>query len=498
MTSDPKTSSPTPSFSPARRWKIGFDLFIRTLVVLAVIIMANYLGSLFSWQFFMSPQTQVHLSPRTASILESLTNHVDVTVYYDKNDRMYSMVMALLNEYHRLDHRITVKVVDYVREPGEAAVITQKYRLPSQASNPNGPPAKNLVIFDCDGHVKAVPGDALVEYGPNGVVKDKKIEFAPVAFKGEMMFTATLLAVTNPKPFIAYYLIGRGEPSPADTGDGGYLKFGAILGENYIRLAPLTLLAGSDIPADCNLLIIAGPTERFSDSELTKIDHYIAQGGRLLVLLDYFSLGQPTGMEDELARWGVNVGGDVVQDRTDTISGKDVIVEHFSTHPVVNPLMDSALELILPRPVGPKNDPNAPPDAPTVTTLAVSSPNSVLTDERGGEPHSYPLMVAVQGNSPSKGVVSPGANLRMVVVGDSMFLNNQYIEAGANRDFAGYAVNWLLDRPMLLKGIGPRPVVEYRLMMNKKQLWNVRWLVLGALPCTALVVGGLVWLRRRK
>jgi hypothetical protein len=88
--------------------------------------------------------------------------------------------------------------------------------------------------------------------------------------------------------------------------------------------------------------------------------------------------------------------------------------------------------------------------------------------------------------------------MRMIVVGDSLFLNNQVIEAGANRDFAGYAVNWLLDRPTsLLKGIGPSPVVEFRLLMTQTELQNVRWLLLGALPGVVLAFGSLVWLRRR-
>ena len=107
-------------------------------------------------------------------------------------------------------------------------------------------------------------------------------------------------------------------------------------------------------------------------------------------------------------------------------------------------------------------------------------------------------MVAVEGNSANKGAANAAGNMRMVVIGDSMFLNNKYIEAEANRDFAGYAVNWLLDRPPLLQGIGPRPVVQYRVMMTKPQLRNVRWLLIGALPATALALGGLVWLRRRK
>ena len=67
--------------------------------------------------------------------------------------------------------------------------------------------------------------------------------------------------------------------------------------------------------------------------------------------------------------------------------------------------------------------------------------------------------------------------------GDSIFLGNQYIEAGANRDFLGYAVNWLLDRTALLEGIGPRPVTEFRLHDDAATSSSeVRWLLLGALP----------------
>jgi len=467
-------------------------------MVLAVIVMLNYIGGLFSKQFFLSPQTRVKLSPRTVNILHSLTNRVDVTVYYDRNDQMYSTVMALLDEYHRLDPRITIKVVDYDRDPGEAAIITQKYHLPPQGAHPNEPPAKNLIIFDCNGHSLPVPGDALVELGPTGMTKDKQIEFGPKAFRGEMAFTAALLVVTNPKPFIAYYLMGHGEPSPIDTSDTGYSKFGAILGENYIQLAPLTLLGDSDVPSGCDLLIIAGPRQRFTDAELAKIEHYISQGGRLLVMLDFKSVSRPTGLEDVLADYGVIVGGDIVQDRNTPVENAIWVMNFDQKHPVVNPLIGSELELIVPRPVVPKNDPNAPPNAPTVTPLAASSDNSVLLGEHGVKPQSYPLMVAVEGNSENKGAASAAGNMRMVVVGDSMFLNNKFIEAGVNRDFAGYAVNWLLDRPILLKGIGQRPVIEYQLMMSRTQLRNVRWLLLGALPCAVLALGGLVWLRRRK
>ncbi len=112
-------------------------------------------------------------------------------------------------------------------------------------------------------------------------------------------------------------------------------------------------------------------------------------------------------------------------------------------------------------------------------------------------PRSYPLMVAVE-QKPVPGVANPRGTTRMIVVGDSFFLDNQMIESAANRDFAGYAVNWLLDRTVLLEGIGPRPVTEFRLTMTRDQQKNVRWLLLGALPGAVLVFGWLVWLARRK
>ena len=51
---------------------------------------------------------------------------------------------------------------------------------------------------------------------------------------------------------------------------------------------------------------------------------------------------------------------------------------------------------------------------------------------------------------------------------------------------------------MLLEGIGPRPVKEFRLTMTRDQLEKVRWLLLGALPGGVLAFGWLVWLVRRK
>ena len=492
MTANPK---PPPSFSPGRRWKIGFDVALRTAVVLAVVVMVNYLGSLFNKRFYLSSQTRIEISSRTADVLRALTNQVAITLYYDTQDDFYPTILSLLNAYQRTSpNNISIRTVDYIRDPGEAEKIKEQYKL-------NSPNEKNLIIFDSGGGrlPKIVPGDALAKYTYDQVPSEKEPEFRrkPVAFLGEMMFTSALLALENSKPFKAYFLQGHGEPALADSGDTGYLKFAAVLAQNYVQVEPLALLGDSSIPDDCNLLIIAGPRTMLSNPELQKIEQYLSQGGRLFVLLDYASRQHPTGLEDILRHWGVNVGNDVVQDPQRTISGSDVEVYNFSQHPVVNPLTGTALEMVLPRPVSGINWQNPPADAPKVEELAFSGPASGLMNQHGLPPRMYPLMAAIEQNE-VKGLATSHGGGRIVVVGDSFFLGNRIIDAQANRDFAGYAINWLLDRPTLLQGLGPRPVTEFRLVMTRQQQRQVRWLLLGALPGGVLMLGGLVWLRRRK
>jgi hypothetical protein len=487
----PTDSKSQPSFSPGRRWKIGFDVAVRTALVLAVVVMVNYLGARFFGRFYLSSQTRIQLAPATLSQLKSLTNHVDVTLYYDKQDDFYPTIVALLNEYRSANPRLSVTTVDYVRDAGEAQKVKEQYKL-------NSPTDKNLVIFDCEGRVKIVPGDSLTQIKLEAVPNPKEREFRrrPIAFNGEQAFTSMLLAVTSARPFKAYFLQGHGEPSLSDTDETGYLKFGSLLAQNYIAVTNLELFGDNPVPMDCNLLIIAGPRTELSETELQKIDQYLAQGGRLFVLFNYFSIKRPTGLEPILARWGVNVGSDWVQD-SKTVSGKDVVVSSFSQHPVVNPLIGFGLFLYLPRPISKVNWENPPAGAPQVDELAFTSPASILAGESGNPPHAYPLMVAVE-QKPVAGVANARGTTRILVVGDSFAFGNQSIKSLDNSDFIGYAANWLLDRTALLKGIGPRPVTEFRLLMTRTQQREVRWLLLGALPGAVLLFGCLVWLARRK
>ena len=484
-----------PSFTPLRRWRIGFDLTLRTLLVLAVVVMVNYLGAEHFKRIFLSSQTHLQLSPRTLSVVQALTNQVTVTLYYDRQDEYYPTILALINEYRAVNPKITVAAVDYVREAGAAEKISEQYKLGA---------AKNLVIFDLAGRLQVIPGDPLVQYSITNVPNEKELEFLkkPVAYVGEMWFTTALLALETPQPLKAYFLQGHGEPKLDDSDKlRGYLTFNNVLHENNLAVANLQLFGDQGVPEDCNLLIIAAPTEPLGEPELQKIDQYLAQGGRLLVLLDYLSRNLSTGLEPILQRWGINVIADYVKDKDHSVDGQDIAVQSFNEKsPIVRPLLDANLPLhmVLPRPIFPVDwKKNPPANAPEVEALAFSGPGSTLGGDPSIPPQNYPLIVAAEQKSVA-GVVNPRGNTRIVAAGDSYFLGNHYIEDVGDRDFVNFAVNWLLDRTAVVNGIAPQKVTEYRLLMTQIQQREVRWILLGGLPGSVLLLGGLVWLARRK
>jgi hypothetical protein len=236
-----------------------------------------------------------------------------------------------------------------------------------------------------------------------------------------------------------------------------------------------------------------------SEPALRKIDQYLDQGGRLLMLFDFSSVRKETGLEQILAKWGVEVGNRIIidPDNTTTSTGADVIVGRFAQHPVVNPLLLLKLHLIMPRAVGKLASRVAAADAPQVEEIAFSGPNAVAGGGSVREPRAYPLIAAVEKGA-IKDVVTERGNMRMLIVGDSYFLANRQIESAANRDFAAYAANWLLDRAQLLEGLGPRPVAEYKFGMTTTEFQTARWILLAGLPGFALLIGALVWLRRRR
>jgi hypothetical protein len=497
MSADAK---PHRSFSAGRRFNSALHAALGMLAVAALVVMANYLAARHSMRWFLSARSELQLSPRTLGLLRTLTNQVTVTVFYDHREPYFSTVVGLLREYHLANPRIQVQVVDYLRDAGAAHQVFTTYQLAGRTN-------KNLIIFHCATNVMRVDGNALMEHKVEVVnARELELKRSPVAFHGELAFTVALLMVTNPRLPTACFLTGHEEHALESTHElQGYSKVAGLLWQNCIQPATLSL-AGTNAapePEQCSLLVIAGPLKPIPEAELDKIEQYLDQGGRLLALLSSFGTPLQSGLERVLAKWGVEVSTNAVVDLLNTKAvgaarGSDLFTSDFTTHAAVMPLHEAALKneaalhLIRPRAVSRRDDVLKTADALAVEELVRSASTATLD----GRARAFPLALAVEKGA-VKGVVTQRGTTRLIVVGDSVFLGNQMIESASNRDFASSAVNWLLDRPQLLHGLGPRRVDEFRLALSQAQLQTLQWLLLGALPGAVLTFGGLVWLRRR-
>jgi hypothetical protein len=328
-------------------------------------------------------------------------------------------------------------------------------------------------------------------------------------FKGELMFTSAIADVIAPRDYKAYFLAGHNEHDPSGAeAQMGYASFADLLALNNLRFDVLSLGAKGDIPDDCDLLIIAGPQQKFYPAELDRIEQYLNQGGRLLAM---FSIGPAlltgTGLERLLTQWGVDVGANLVEDAANARQGQAVafLTSRYGQHPIVSPLGDTRLQVLSTRTIAARRE-AAGLAGTAVTELVYTGTNAVVYTQfpdgqairTGRDPvGEFPLAVAVEkGGLPGVTTLRGGVT-RIVVTGDSFMFGNQLLDYMGNRDFANQIINWLLDRSELMAGIGPRPMQDYQLALTPAQLRGVRLVLIAGLPLGALFVGFLVWLRRR-
>ena len=110
----------------------------------------------------------------------------------------------------------------------------------------------------------------------------------------------------------------------------GATELAKLLGRNY-SLTPVNL-KDNGVPEGLKCLVIARPTEKFSDYELWQIDQALMRGTNLMLLPDPFNEVMPprqqqfgmqgpmfipadTGLDKLMAHWGVNVNQALVMDK---------------------------------------------------------------------------------------------------------------------------------------------------------------------------------------
>jgi len=238
---------------------------------------------------------------------------------------------------------------------------------------------------------------------------------------GERLCASAIRRVSIPaQGRSVYWAVGHGEARFDAYGPFGMSDVARELVQSGYRNAVLDLSVAAAIPGDCSLIVVAGARTDFSRTEIGRIDSYLREGGRLLVLLNSVQSG---GVVSLLPSWGVRTKP-LQRAGVRTLSGTDVIARDFGEHVISASLRGS--QLLLESPVA------FAPSAIAETGVGVDRLEYSALAEVGGSA----VAVAVERGA------SAGSDLalrptRIVAVGDATFAMNGPLaaRANANRDF---------------------------------------------------------------
>ncbi len=496
---------PPPSFESGRRYRFGLAVTVGVFSAFVLTVLLNYLAARhLRWRQDLSLDDRYQLSPLTRQVLPLITNQVDVTILFDRESGLYGHVDGLLRQYALEQPRIHLAVVDPVTQREAAFNLRVRYKL--------GVDVENVVIFDDRAHPPIVVSDGELSVFDADIQKlmaGESKDIRRAGFKGEIHFTSALNALLEAAPARVAFLAGHNERRP-DNGAAtvGYKEFAELTATKNAVIETLKLEGTNDVPADLQLLIIAGGTGRYTEPELIKLERYLNAGGRLLWMLDPDAVKLTLGPEVSLQAWGIGIEPRYAGDPSTTRSSLDVLSSSFGIHPIVGPLQRKQDRVYLPSPrvVRRLAGDQMPADAPKVEVLVSTSTNGITkSDFSGGniafrsgvdiKGQEIPVAVAAEKGGVA-GVTTGRRNGRVVVIGDVNMFGNEFLRGYANYRFAELTVAWLLDQAQLL-AIGPKPIREYRLELTPSQIQVLRWTLLAGLPGGVLGLGVLVWSRRR-
>ncbi len=516
------------------------------LLVLALLVIVNYLG----WKYHARldwTRTKIYsLSQTSENVLSHLDKDVQVTVFITAGSRLYEPTKELLSRYQAASPHLEVRWIDPARNPVEAKRLVDQYKVTSAG-----------VVFEAGDQRRVVAANDLADLDFSGAQlgEEPKIK----AFKGEEQFTSALVDLTQGAKPKVLFTTGHGELSLDDASTSGLQAVRQLLNPDNTDLQEWASLGAKAVPDGTSLVVIAGPRAAFTEAELKVLGTYLAGGGRLLVLLDpaFQPGGVQAGFADLglgkwLADYGVKVGDDVVVDPSTTppgFSAETFFATRYTDHPTTKALADAGIPVLVreSRSVGAGD---APKGATVTELMKTSADGWAVTRFEGGSVEGpgpgdlkgpVSLAVAVEATAPPAASASgadedlaqaaddsppagdaeaaqdpqPAAGpkppakaepksqpkpqaMRLVVVGDSDLVSSAFLRLGpGNRTLANNLFNWLIERETLL-GIPPKKPEQVRLSMTPSQeRWSMVF-VAGVLPLLAILLGLWVWSRRRR
>lgn len=462
------------AFFTHRSSKLGTNTLTLTLLVLVVLGLLNFLGFRHHKRIDATAEQLYTLSDQSRRISRGLQKDVDIVRFAKAPDPEFSDLVA---EYVNIAPHIHYRQVD----PEEKPEVARQYNVTKM----------NQVVVASGSHNEILGGT------------------------GEQDITNALVKITRDAVKTVCFAGGHGERSIESTEPDGYATVATSLKNEAYQSKDINLVSAGEVPADCSVLVVAGPKQSLFPQESQMIAKYLDGGGKALIMVDP-EVDPKLG--DLLQSWNITLGSNVVIDASGVGrmfgTGPAVpLVVKYGTNPITRNFEGTMTFFPLARTVSMTNKTKPEPDD---TELLLTSERSFTVPNLKTKEITYnpakdnagPLSLGVAGErkataSPAvqnTGTSAPGANAakvaRLVVIGNSSFAANQWATLQRNGDLFMNTINWLAQDEDLIS-IRPKNATNRRVLLTETQQRELYWLSLIFLPGLVVISGAMMWLRRR-
>jgi ABC-type uncharacterized transport system involved in gliding motility auxiliary subunit len=485
-----------------------------TLVLAALILgMVNYIGFKYYKHVDLSTSQLYSLSPKTRDVIAKLDSPVTVTTLV--SPQYEEQIDNLLEEYQQIAGKnIVLEKIDPAYDINRTAALQK--RLHFQATD-------FLIIFEYKGREHYIKQNDLFESDPmTGQV---------VAFKGEQQFTSALLSLIEGKPSKVYFTEGHAEHSLQDKSEQGYSALAASLKDDNIETDNLNLAAKGDVPDDADAVVIAGPLVTFSPIEVQALQKYLANRGRLLVLIDPYVT---SGLDDLLKNYGLKFDDDLVLYRSGNVvtsTGAVVTIPlaliyegGFSTNNPITSKFAQAhvqIQIVGARSLSILTDAKGQPDPKVQFLLQTDADAWGWVNKTAGNADDFssyqnrifdktadipgPLTISAvydAGQVANANATASVPGTRIIAIGASKFLENDIAMAKGQADtlganFFSNCLDWLVKKDATLD-IAPKVPQDYGVNLSPMSARTLAWVCEFFIPLAALTLGIFTWFSRRK
>jgi len=447
------------AFFGARTTRYGLNAAVMILLVLGVTTIVQALSYQHSWRWDLTETKRFSLSPQTVQLLRNLKTDVSALGFFRVDQPGKRVAEDLLKQYARYANgRFTWRILDPDREPA----LAKKYGIETY-------------------------GTTVLEAG----AKSEKVNEPD-----EEKLTNALVKVTRAGKHVVYVVQGHGEPELTSTERAGFSEAKAALERANYEVKALVLVREGKPPADAAVVVLAGPRTDLLKPELDALDAYIAQGGKVLVMVNPF---QGEALGKYLEKYGFALDNDLVVEANPIgrLLGFEpyvLVVQQYERHPITRDLGGVMTIFPMTRSIGQtKVQVQGVRFEPLARTSAQSWGETNRTElDRGvvkpdPEDPKGPLTVAA---------VATKDKARLVVYGTATLAANQGLNLQGNRDLFLNTVSWLAEDEDLIS-IRPKEARQTPVFLNANQAQLVFLLPVVVLPGLVLV-GGIVAVARRR